>query len=43
VLAGGRVAEVGRHDDLLARGGEYARLYRIFEGGAAGPLEAATG
>ncbi len=32
VLSQGRVAEEGRHDDLLARGGEYARLYRIFEG-----------
>jgi subfamily B ATP-binding cassette protein MsbA len=33
VLSGGQVAEVGRHDDLLARSGEYARLYRIYEGG----------
>ncbi|MEI6224354.1 MAG: ABC transporter ATP-binding protein [Deltaproteobacteria bacterium] len=34
VLSQGRVAEEGRHDELLERGGEYARLYRIYEGGA---------
>jgi subfamily B ATP-binding cassette protein MsbA len=39
VLAGGRVVEVGRHDDLLAGSGEYARLYRIYEGGAAPAAE----
>jgi len=40
VLSGGGVAEVGRHDDLLARSGEYARLYRIYEGGVAGAARA---
>jgi subfamily B ATP-binding cassette protein MsbA len=29
VLDQGRVAEVGRHDELLARNGIYAKLYRI--------------
>jgi ATP-binding cassette subfamily B protein len=29
VLNGSRVAEVGTHDELLARGGQYGELYRI--------------
>jgi ATP-binding cassette subfamily B protein len=29
VLDGARVAEVGTHDDLMARGGSYAELYGI--------------
>jgi subfamily B ATP-binding cassette protein MsbA len=32
VIIDGRVAETGRHEELLARGGDYARLWRIFEG-----------
>jgi ATP-binding cassette, subfamily B, bacterial MsbA len=34
VLSGGRVVEMGRHDELVMKGGEYARLYRVFEGQA---------
>ena len=37
VLKGGRVAEQGTHDELLARGGEYAELYRLQFGSQAGP------
>jgi len=29
VLDGSRVAEVGSHDDLVGRGGQYAELYEI--------------
>jgi ATP-binding cassette subfamily B protein len=29
VLDGARVAEIGTHDELMARGGQYAQLYGI--------------
>ncbi len=34
VLSGGRIAEVGSHDELIARGGLYAELERIQREGA---------
>jgi subfamily B ATP-binding cassette protein MsbA len=45
VISQGRVVETGTHDELVARGGEYARLHRIYEGEEAGEeaREAARG
>lgn len=37
VLEGGRVAEAGTHEDLLASGGLYARLYALQEQGSLQP------
>ena len=31
VLAGGRIAECGSHDELIARGGVYAELFRLHQ------------
>jgi ATP-binding cassette, subfamily B, bacterial MsbA len=43
VLSQGRVVESGRHEALLSSGGEYARLYRIYEGqGSAEPAAVAA-
>jgi len=43
VLAGGRVVDVGRHEELIQRKGEYARLYQIFEGGGDPARQAVVG
>jgi len=38
VLKGGVVAEEGTHDELVARGGVYAELYRIPSSSKLAPL-----
>ncbi len=43
VLAGGKIAERGTHDELLARGGVYARMWRAHERASGGPGGAGAG
>jgi subfamily B ATP-binding cassette protein MsbA len=43
VIVDGRLAEIGGHDELLARRGEYARLWKVFEGGTERDLQTVTG
>jgi ABC-type multidrug transport system fused ATPase/permease subunit len=43
VLDQGQVVEQGSHDQLLARGGHYARLYRRQMGQRPGPQLLAAG
>jgi ATP-binding cassette subfamily C protein len=31
-MAGGRITELGSHDDLVTEGGEYAALWRHWHG-----------
>jgi subfamily B ATP-binding cassette protein MsbA len=40
VISGGRVVETGRHEELVGRDGEYARLHRVYEGEDAGEARA---
>ena len=41
VLDGGRITELGSHDDLVAQGGQYARLFRLQSQRYLGVAEAA--
>lgn len=42
VLDGGRIAELGTHDELLARGGMYARLHGTWSASTSHHVEATT-